>query len=457
AQGGDAALEDGAAGPGSIGSETVLVEADRASGPHLSDAGTADYAIQAADIDRLPAGTRTPITEVLAQFPGVAIDQNQQIHIRSTEGPQFQYQINGFLVPLDINTNPPFVSMLNPLFIQRLDLLVGTVPARYGFATGGVVDLQTKDGCLAPGGEVSVQGGQRSTLSPSIAYAACNGAFSSYFSARETWSNTAFSSATPGPTPIHDQGRQQQALGFWSYALATQTRLALLIAATHSDNQLPNASGLAPAFTVAGFTQIPPSADIDSRLNFRDYLAMASLKSSPAPGLDVQLAYTAHFISQVFNPDQAGELVYQGVASQASHEDRDNTLEGDLRRVSGAHTLEAGLYVGAYGVRNSVDSLVFLADANGQQTSSVPLRVLTGSSTTNVVSALYVSDLWRLTPRLSAGLGLRAEELTGYTHARQLSPRLNLTFRPDAAVDLHAGFARLLQVPSLLGIAPGTP
>ena len=68
------------------------------------------------------------MTDVLAQMPGVAIDQNQQIHVRDTEGPQFQYQINGVLVPLDINTNPPFLSMINPLFVKQLVLLDGVLP-----------------------------------------------------------------------------------------------------------------------------------------------------------------------------------------------------------------------------------------------------------------------------------------------------------------------------------------
>jgi hypothetical protein len=435
---------------------TVVVEAQRPSGLDVSETGAATYGIAAEDIDNLPSGTQTPITDVLAQLPSVAIDQNQQIHIRNTEGPQFQYQINGFLVPLDINTNPPFLSMLNSLFVNRLDLQVGVLPARYGFATGGVVDVESKDGCHEPGGEFSLYGGQRSTFSPSVEYAACDGALSSYVSARETWSNTAFSGATPGPTPIHDEGRTAQALGFWTYDLAEATRLSLLLAATRSDNELPNAPGLAPAFSLAGLAQDPSSADINSRLNFRDYLLMGSIKSSLTSNLDVQLGYTAHYISQQFNPDPVGELVYQGVASQASHEDRDNALEGDLHYTVGAHSLSAGFYVGEYRVQNSDDSLVFPADANGQQTSNVPLRVLTGSFATNVVSSIYLSDLWHVTPQFSVDLGLRGDDLTGYTHAQQLSPRLNFTFRPDPGVAFHAGAARYLQVPSFLGIAPTT-
>jgi hypothetical protein len=436
--------------------DPVIVEAGHIAGPGVSDTGAADYSIGADDLNRLPAGAQTPITDVLAQLPGVAIDQNQQIHIRNTEGPQFQYQINGFLVPLDINTNPPFLSMLNTLFVEQMGLRVGVLPARYGYATGGVVDVETKDGCRAPGGEFSVYGGQRATVSPSLEYAACDGPLASYVSARETLSNTAFSSATPGPTPIHDEGRQAQALGFWTYALAPDTGLSLLLSATASDNELPNAPGLQPAFTLAGITSIPSSTAIDSHLDFHDYLAMASIKSSLAPDLDVQLGYTAHYILQRFSPDPVGELIYQGVASQAVHEDRDDALEGDLSYRRGTHTLGAGFYVGAYRVSNSDDSLVFPADAIGEQTSSVPERVLTGSSATNVVASLYLSDLWRLSERVSVDLGLRGDDLTGYTHAQQLSPRVNLAFRPDPDTTLHAGFARYLQVPSFLGIAPTT-
>ncbi len=137
-------------------------------------------------------------------MPGVAIDQNQQIHIRNTEGPQFQYQINGVMVPLDINTNPPFVSMINPMFIKQMSLLDGILPSRYSYATGGVLNIETKDGCEQPGGSVSMYGGQRDTIQPSVQYGGCDGKFSYYLSALYSQSNSAFSSATPAPDAIHN-------------------------------------------------------------------------------------------------------------------------------------------------------------------------------------------------------------------------------------------------------------
>src|SRR3984885_9502708 len=188
--------------------ETVVIEATRLGGPEISPTGANDYAVTAQDISALPAGDTTAITDVLTHMPGVAIDQNQKIHIRNTEGPQFRYQINGVLIPFDINPNPEFLSMINPMFVKQLDLLDGILPARYSYATGGVVDIRTKDGCDQPGADVSVLAGQRDTLQPSVQYSGCDGALSSYVSLLYDQSNTAFGSATPGPNAIHDRTQQ---------------------------------------------------------------------------------------------------------------------------------------------------------------------------------------------------------------------------------------------------------
>ena len=433
---------------------TVVIEASSDSGPAVAPSGANDYATSAADIAAAPQGKTAPITDVLAQMPGVAIDQNQQIHIRNTEGPQFQYQINGVLVPLDINTNPPFISMINPMFIRRLDLLDGVLPARYSYATGGVVNIQTKDGCDQPAGEAALLFGQRSTLEPSFEYADCHGQLSSYVSALYQQSNMAFSSATPGPTPYHDFTHQGQLFGFFSYPLAPDTSLSLLLSGARSNNQLPNVPDLAPAYQLAGVPLPPNSADIDSYLNFSDELAMLSLSGSADGGVSYQLAFSQHVISQRYEPDPVGELIYQGVASTATHVDHDYTLQGDVSLVLGAHTVGSGFYAGEYRVTVDDSSLVFPANEAGEQTSDVPLTVLNNDHANNYITGIYVSDLWRISPRLSASAGLRWDGLSGFTSSHQVDPNLNLVFRPDAATTLHAGFARYFQVPSFQGISP---
>jgi outer membrane cobalamin receptor len=440
--------------------ETIVIEATRLGGPEISPTGANDYAVTSQDINAMPAGDASPITDVLSQMPGVAIDQNQQIHIRNTEGPQFQYQVNGILIPFDINTNPPFLSMINPMFVQQLDLLDGVLPARYSYATGGVVDIRTKDGCQHSGGDLSVLAGQRDTLQPSVQYAGCDGALSSYVSLLYDQSNTAFSSATPGPNAIHDRTQQGQAFGFFSYPVNSSTKLNLLVSGASSTNQLPNVPGLAPEFTLSGVDNPPPSWAINSDLNFSDYLAVLSLSGAPSSNLSYQVAYSEHGISQQYHPDPVGELIYQGVASTASHVDHDHTLQADLTYALGSHTASTGFYVGDYRVSVNDSSLVFPVDAacaqssDCVQSSDVPVHIINNTQASNVVLGVYVDDLWQITPRLRANVGLRWDHLDGFTSGQQLDPTLNFIFMANPDTTLHAGFARYFQVPSFQGISP---
>ena len=453
-----AAAEAGMAAEAEAGGNdltTVVIEATSTAGPAVSPTGANQYGASAEDIAAAPKGRTAPITDVLAQMPGVSIDQNQQIHIRSTEGPQFQYQINGVLIPLDINTNPPFLSMINPTFVKRLDLLDGVLPARYSYATGGVVNIETRDGCSDPSGTAaSLRVGQRDTIEPSLEYAGCHDGLSTYVSALYEQANTAFSSATPGPTPVHDFTKQGQVFGFFSYPLSPTDTLSLLVSGAKSSNELPNVPGLAPQFDLAGVPVPPSSAAIDSYLNFSDVLTVLALSGSLGTDVSYQIAATQHAISQRFEPDPVGELIYQGVASTASHEDHDVTLEGDLSFALKSHTLGTGFYLGQYRVTANDSSLVFPADDAGNPLSDVPVNVVNNDHANNVVAGVYVSDLWRIAAPLTASVGLRFDALSGFTSAHQLSPTASLVYRPDGATTIHAGYARYFQVPSLLGISP---
>lgn len=445
-------------GPAAVQLPPIEVEAPpvpiSTRGPSVSPTGANAYGVTSTDIGNMPAGENTTITDVLAQMPGVAIDQNQQIHIRNTEGPQFQYQINGALVPLDINTNPPFISNFSSLFVSRLDLLDGVLPSRYSYATGGVVDIQSKAGnCDNPGGSFSLFAGQRSTIQPSVQYAGCEGQLSYYVSGLYDQSNTAFSSATPGANAIHDWTNQGQTFNYFSYPLDDKTKLSVVVSAAGSNNQLPNVPNLAPQFTLAGVPNFSSGA-INSYLNFRDYLGMVILNGAPTADLSYQIAYAAHSISEQFKPDNAGELIFEGVASTASHNDLDNTLEGDLTYKLGSHTLGTGFYFGEYRVIADDTSLVFPVDENGNQTSTTPITLVNNAHATNFLAGIYVDDLWWINDQLRLNVGLRYDILTGFTNSHQFDPTINLSYLPTPETTLHGGFARYMQVPSFQGISP---
>ncbi len=452
--------EVAAVGGGTTTLAPVNVEGVRntnsAQGPSVSPTGSNQYTMTASDIANLPTGDNTTITDVLTQMPGVAIDQNQQIHFRNTEGPQFQYQIDGALVPLDINTNPPFISMINPMFASRIDLLDGILPSRYSYATGGVVDIQTKGGCDQAGGDVSILVGQRNVIEPSLQYAGCAGKVSYYVSGIYQQGQTAFSSATPGPNPIHNYTNQGQGFGHFSVPLSSTVKLSVTLSAAASNNQLPNVPDLSPAYSLAGSDTANSSA-INSYLNFRDYLGMVTLSAQPSNDLSYQITYAAHSISQIFVPDNSGELIYQGVASTASHDDRDNTLQGDVTYRTGRHTISSGFYLGAYDVVADDRSLVFPVDSLGNQSSSTPITVVNNAEAVNILSGVYINDLWQINDRLRLNVGLRWDDLTGFTAHNQFDPTINLSYLLSSKATMHLGFARYMQVPSFQGISPSAP
>jgi outer membrane cobalamin receptor len=433
--------------------QPIVVTGQKPAGPALSASGASDYAVTDLDIATLPTGGPSALSDVLAQMPGVAIDQNQQIHIRNTEGPQFQYQIDGVLVPIDINTNPPFLAMINPQFVSRIDLVDGVLPARYAYATGGVVDIRSKDGCTQPGGGASLTLGQHGMVAPSAYFGGCAGKLSYWINAQYQRGQTAFSQATPGPEPIHDLTHQAQALAHLRYQFDAQTRLTVTLSASSSNNQLPDVPDLAPAFALAGVVPMG-SAAIDSRLDFRDRLAIVALSGGDSDRLTWQIAAVSHTIVQQFRPDTTGELIYQGVASTTTHVDHDTTLEGDATLRLGAHSLSAGFYAGRYLVNSQDSTLAFAVDAEGNPVSSTPVLRQSSLHQPNLVLGVYLDDLWQITPRLKLDTGLRFDRLTGFTRGQQLDPTVNLTYRLGERTSVHAGFARYMQVPGFKGIAP---
>jgi outer membrane receptor protein involved in Fe transport len=190
-----------------------------------------------------------------------------------------------------------------------------------------------------------------------------------------------------------------------------------------SNNQLPNRGNLSPEFQLTGVSNFP-SADINSFLNFRDYLGILSLNGAPAPGLTYQVAYSAHYISQKFEPDEIGELIYQGAASTAFHSDFDNTLQGDLTYNLGAHTLGTGFYLGEYAVEADDNSLVFNVDSAGNQEGPpfFPVRVINNANKINLLSGIYLEDTRQITEKLRANVGVRWDRLSGFTYNNQIDP-----------------------------------
>jgi outer membrane receptor protein involved in Fe transport len=418
----------------------------------LTPSGASKYMMTSRDISNMAQGEATPLNQVLLQMPGVALDQNQEIHIRG-EHAGVQYQMNGVILPLDINNDPTFTQLLNSYFVKNVSLIDGVLPAQFGYRTSGVIEISTKDGCDDAHSQFTFYGGQRDTIQPSFEVGGCKGKLSYYLTGVYLHSNLGLSSATPAPDPVHDHTDQGQGFLYLTYAINPTTQFSLIAGLTVATNQFPNRPGLLPMFALQGVNPADhPSTEIDSDVDQQDYYSVLALNGSLGLNAEYQLAYSAHYNRENFNPDPVGDLIYQGIAPTIFNSDLSNSLQGDLTYLlDDAHTVRGGFYLGEYGVEGDDSSQVFpLTDG---APSDVPIAITSNFNKINLIYGVYLQDTWQLSEKLCISFGWRWDQVRGLVNDSQFSPTINLVYKPRTGTVFHAGFARNFQVPNFQGIS----
>ncbi len=417
----------------------------------LSKTGNSQYTLTQHEIAALPQGANTPINEVLLQMPGVVQDDQAQIHVDG-EHEDVQWRINGVMMPMDSFTG--FGQIFNSFFVRRMSLLDGILPVTYGFRDAGVLDMETKDGCSDPGGNVGFYGGQRETLQPSFEYGGCEGPFSYYYTGTFLHSNLAFSSATPGPTPIHNITNQGQGFGYFTYLLNPQTKLSLITGVSVNNSEVPNTPNLPPLFNLGGLNPASyPSSKINESLNQDYYFGILALTGVIGPEINYQVAYTGAYSTIQFSPDPIGDLIYQGVASNSFRSEFDNTLQTDLSRQFdshdfGSHNIGTGFYLGEYGTQVDDNTLAFPTDPmTGKQASDIPVSIVQNNNNINMLYGVYLQDIWQVNEKFTMTTGVRWDGVAGVINNNMVSPRVNLLYHLNKNTAIHAGFARYFQTP----------
>jgi outer membrane receptor protein involved in Fe transport len=435
----------------------------------VSQTGTSIYSLNQREITTLPQGQNTPINQVLLQMPGVVQDDEAQVHVDG-EHEDLQWRVNGVMMPMDSFTG--FGQIFNSFFVKRVSLLDGVLPVNYGYRDTGVLDLVTKDGCSNPGGNLGFYGGQRETLQPSFEYGACDGPFSAYYTGTFLHSNLAFSSATPGPVPIHNITNQGQGFGYFTYELNPLNKLSFITGVSVNNSDYPATVGLPLLYNLDGVSRCSsnappicppvnyPSTAISENLDQDYYFGILALSGVFGPRIDYQIAYTGAYNTITFHPDPIGDLLYQGVASNSFRSEFDNTLQTDVSRQFdlhnwGSHNLGAGFYLGYYGVQQDDSTLAFPATPALVQTSTVPVSVVLNQNNINMLWGVYFQDIWQINEQLTLTTGLREDGVTGIIDNNMLSPRINLLYQPTKDTGLYAGFARYFQTPDFETVSQG--
>jgi outer membrane receptor protein involved in Fe transport len=418
---------------------------DQARDNLLPKTGASSYTISREAIVNLPQGDNTPIDKVILQMPGVSYDSavaNPNFHVRN-EYANVQTRINGVVVPEGVSALGPF---LDTNFIGSMALVTGALPAEYGLRTAGVLDI-TSRAFATPGGEVSLYGGSRQTITPSFDYGGSVGNSEYFVSARGNWNDLGIENPTPGLNAIHDQTQQGKFFGYASTLLDESTRFSVISAASYSAVQIPNNPGQTPLgdFPVA----MPLTTYDSSTLNENEYdtyaVTMAALQKHGTDG-DAQLAVFSRYADVHFVPDIFGDMVFNDVASDVI---RQSTLTGTQFDASyiynDQHTIRSGFAVS--GEQTNVSNVSTVMPGAIGAVTGPPFTVTDQSSLLGWNIGTYVQDEWKLTNQLTVNAGLRFDQLYQFVDANQLSPRAALVYKPFDGTSIHAGYARYFTPP----------
>jgi outer membrane receptor protein involved in Fe transport len=454
------AAEEGTA-DGSV-SEVVITarKLDMARTGIQTQTGASTYLIGREAIAQAPGGANVALNQVILQAPSVVQDSFGQLHVRG-EHNGLQYRLNGVILPEGVSA---FGQTLNPRLADKVELITGALPATYGLRTAGIVDITTRDG-LENGGEVSLYGGAHRTLHPSLETQGSSGGFNAFVSADWQTSDLGLESPDGRATPLHDRTQQSHVFAYAEQILSPDSRVSGLFGSSTQTFQIPNKSGLQPGsldginglgpvdpstgngvLRVNGQSLLPSETLDETQREITHFGTLSFLHSGSA--VDYQLSVFGRFSSLYFKPDAIGDLLYDGIAQSAYKRDVAGGLQLEgAWRANAAHTVRGGLAAQIDRSTGDTVSRVLTVDGAGNQTSDSPLTITDATARTARTWSAYLQDEWRLGDALTLNYGLRYDRFEGYVTEDQVSPRINLVWKPLAGTTVHAGYSRYFSPP----------
>jgi outer membrane receptor protein involved in Fe transport len=432
--------------------EVIARRLDEARQQIQPNLGATSYTFSPEALQNIPQGANAPLNQVLLQAPGVAEDSFGQIHLRG-EHANIQFRLNGVQLPEGLSV---FGQVIAERFARSLTLITGALPAQYGFRTAGVVDIQTKTGTTNPGGAVSLYGGSWGWVQPSVEFGGHSGPVDYFVVLDGLHNNRGIENPTAKFNAIHDTTTQFHGLAYLSGIIDPDTRVSLILGGFDGQFQIPNNPGQATlGFGVNGITNFDSSRLNETQRERTDFMVVSLQKH--VGDIDVQLSAFSRYSWLRFSPDPLGDLLFNGISQAATRSSLAYGVQTDGSwRINEQHTLRAGFIAQQEMTSAKTFSEVLPVDDSGTPTTDSPLGIADSFHKTGALFGIYVQDEWRILPTLTINAGLRLDDVEEFTHESQISPRVNVVWRPTETTTLHAGYARYFAPPPFELVSPST-
>ena len=416
--------------------------------------GASAYTFSPLSIVDMAQGDDATFNQIILRAPGAAQDSLGQLHVRGEHG-NLQYRINDVILPEGITG---FGQELDPRFVQSMQLITGSLPAQYGFRTAGIVDIQSKGGVFTNSGSVELYGGSYDTIRPSFEYSGSEGTWSYFIDGSYTHDDIGIENPAPSSVPIHDFTDQYKTFLYATDLIDASSRLVIMGSASYATFEIPINPGLQPVSTqasgdpwVAG--NFSPT-DLNDNQTEQNYYGVLAYQKS-AGDLNYQASVFGRNSGAHYTPDALEPALYYngGVATDEKRVLTSGGLQGDASYTLGdKHTLRAGIEMVEEAVTADATATVFPTSAGNI---SGPQEAIVQNNLTHALFAgLYLQDEWKLLPSVTLNYGARFDVYNSTVEdENQVSPRVNMIYKPTDSTTLHAGYARYFTPPPLETVA----
>lgn len=384
--------------------------------------GASTYTLTNDAIENRPGGETRNLGSILVQVPGVRRDGNGTLVVRGAPG-GVQYRLNNIILPEGV---ADFGETLSARLADRTELITGALPAQYGLSSGGVVNVTTKNGLYAGGGgQAELYGGSHRTIEPAFEWAGARGGTSLFTSGSYRRSDVGIASLDGSANPLHDHSREIEGFAFADHVIDEESRVSLIFGTSNERNQIPALA-------------VPSSPGAERRhgdQSTANHYAIASYQKSGERST-IQASLFGLLSRETIAPDEAPSLQIDGV-SRSRKETRQSIgtqIEGAYD-IGAAHTLRAGLIA-------SIDR-----ERRDERLSTPLLIDQMRSASHRTTASAFIQDEWKLTSRLTANAGLRADRVFDVSKAAHLGPRASLIWVLPSGLAAHAGYARYYVAP----------
>jgi outer membrane cobalamin receptor len=415
--------------------------------------GASSYTLTNDTLENRPGGETTKLGQVLLQVPGVAQDGSGKLSVRGAHG-DLQFRINNVIIPEGI---ADFGERLSPRLADRIELIRGALPAQYGLQVGGVVNITTKSGTYRDGGQAEIYGGSHGEIEPAFEYATTSGPTSLFASGSYLRTNVGLNSPDGSAHPLHDRTNAYEGFAFVDHIIDAQSRVSLIAGASDEQFQIPNVRGLhASTYASPGPFQRPltvngvgdiPSEELGGHQSEASRFGILSYIRTTAKAT-IQASLFVGSSKNIAAPDELGTLLFSGVGR--SLEERNFAAGLQLEAVyalSPRNALRTGTILNANRARSRARTLVLPVDAQGRQTSAMPIIVDRAALERRNEASLFLQDEWKPFQGLTLNFGARLDRVGGPGGGTKLGPRASIVWAPREGTILHAGYARYFVPP----------